>query len=115
GPSASTEPVVVGPMPTEPSNPAPAVVPHEGYVDVIIWPRRLRLGDEGALPLRAGDKFRIEAKVTPAAYLYLFWVTGEGEAHPVYPWQPGKWGTRPEEEAPRDALALPVTETAGYK
>jgi len=90
-------------------------------VDVVVWtkaggaPRRQRLSDEGALPLRPGDQIRIEAKVTPAAYLYLFWIDTEGEAAPVYPWDPAKgWDTRPAEEAPRDELGLPASETKGY-
>jgi hypothetical protein len=90
-----------------------------GYVDVIVWrtaggvARRLRLTDGGALPLHPGDQYRVEAKVTPAAYLYLFRISTEGEADPVYPWQPGTWGTRPA-EAPRDELSLPPGADKGY-
>ncbi len=112
-----------------PPDPAPsdvkplylAAAGYKGYVDVIVWtradgaPRRLRLGDAGALPLRPGDQFRIEAEVTPEAYLYLFWIDTEGQASPIYPWAPGRWGTRPAEEAPRRELSLPVNETKGYK
>jgi tRNA A-37 threonylcarbamoyl transferase component Bud32 len=108
-----------GPGATPP--PSPATMPYEGYADVIVWtkaggaPRRMRLSDEGALPLRPGDQFRIEAKVTPKAYLYLFWIDTEGQATPIYPWAPGQWGTRPAAESPRDQLALPASETKGYK
>jgi hypothetical protein len=94
---------------------------YQGYVDVIVWTkadgtsRKLRLSDDGALPLHVGDQFRIEAKVTPMAYLYLFWIDTEGQARPIYPWKPGQWGTRPAEELLRDTLTLPPTETKGYK
>jgi hypothetical protein len=89
-------------------------------VDVIVWrtaggvARRLRLTDDGALPLHPGDQYRIEAKVTPEAYLYLFRISTEGEVDPVYPWQPGTWGTRPAEETPRDELSLPPRADKGY-
>jgi hypothetical protein len=109
------------PGPGAPPSPSPAALSYEGYVDVVVWtkaggaPRRQRLSDEGALPLRPGDQIRIEAKVTPAAYLYLFWIDTEGEAAPVYPWDPAKgWDARPAEEAARDELSLPASETKGY-
>jgi serine/threonine protein kinase len=114
-PSPATEIVA-----TTPTVPGPTRAPHEGYVDVIVWrtaggvARRLRLTDDGALPLHPGDQFRIEAKVTPKAYLYLFRISTEGEADPVYPWQPGTWGTRPPEETPRDELSLPPRSDKGY-
>src|SRR5262249_49753837 len=44
-----------------------------------------------------------------------FWIDTEGEVSPVYPWKPGKWGTRPEDETVRVELSLPPTETSGYK
>jgi hypothetical protein len=113
--SPATEPVA-----TSPAVPPPTREPSEGYVDVIVWrtaggvARRLRLTDGGALPLHPGDQYRVEAKVTPAAYLYLFRISTEGEVDPVYPWQPGTWGTRPAEEAPRDDLSLPARADKGY-
>jgi hypothetical protein len=106
---------------TEPGENVPPKVAYEGYVDVMVWTtaegpaRRMRLTDDGALPLHPGDQFRIEAKVTPKAYLYLFWIDTEGVAVPVYPWQPGKWDTRPAEESPRAELSLPPSEARGYK
>jgi hypothetical protein len=103
-----------------PTAPAP-VTPYEGYVDLIVWtkaggaPRRMRLSDDGALPLHVGDQVRIEAKVTPPAYLYLFWIDTEGKVAPVYPWDPKKgWGSRPPQELLRDRLVLPENETKGY-
>lgn len=91
-----------------------------GHVDVIVWAKsgqlvsRKRLSEPNALPLQFGDQIRIEAEVGPAAYIYLFWIDTEGKAEPVYPWQPGKWGTRPAEEKPVDRLSLPVDQTKGW-
>jgi hypothetical protein len=108
--------------PTTTKQPAPvAPAPdYDGYVDVIVWtkaggaPRQMWLSDEGALPLHVGDQFRIEARVRPFAYLYLFWIDTEGQVLPVYPWQPGRWGTRPEKELQTDGLVLPEDRTKGY-
>jgi hypothetical protein len=92
----------------------PTKVKYSGRVDMIVWSkdgqdiRKLRLGDPNALPLHQGDTVRIEAAVTPAAYLYLFWIDTEGQAVPLYPWKPGRWGTRPAEEEKREELELPA-------
>jgi hypothetical protein len=98
--------------------PAPA---YSGAVDIRIWRTvsgeavKLTLRDDGALPVRDGDQFRIEAEVQPAAFLYLFWIDTEGQALPVYPWQAGKWATRPTTERPRSKLSLPEERaTGGY-
>jgi hypothetical protein len=78
--------------------------------------RDYRLSHGGVLPLRNGAQFRIKANVEPAAFLYLFWIDTEGEAVPVYPWQPGKWGTRDRaKEKPLQRLELPPRLSQGYK
>jgi hypothetical protein len=94
---------------------------YKGYVNVTIWRTergqdwRMELTDEKAVPLQDGDGFRIEAKVTPAAYLYLFGIDTEGKVTPVYPWDPHVgWGTRPVQESRREVLNLPETETEGW-
>jgi hypothetical protein len=93
----------------------------KGIIDIRIWrtgpdgaAARLRLSDPGALPLKPGDQFRIAARADRPAYLYLFWIDTEGHAVPVYPWQPGQWGTRPADERPVAALELPPTAAKGY-
>jgi serine/threonine protein kinase len=102
--------------------PVPA---YRGSVDVQVWTkgngdaRRMRLSDEGALPLHPGDQFRIEAKVEPAAYAYLFWIDEEGSVAPLHPWQPprrggGGWHTRPAQEQTVSDLSLPALEWQGY-
>jgi hypothetical protein len=95
--------------------------PGSGAIDIHVWRTgpdgaavRIRLTDPAALPLKPGDQFRIEATADRPAYLYLFWVDTEGQAAPVYPWQPGKWGTRPPEERPTPAVDLPPAAAKGY-
>jgi hypothetical protein len=106
---------------TDASGFMPAPVPVRAAVDMRVWrtgpggaATRRRLADPGALPLQPGDQFRIEATAERPAYLYLFWIDTEGTTLPVYPWQPGRWGTRPAEEQPVTALELPLTATKGY-
>jgi hypothetical protein len=72
-------------------------------------PRRrdLRLDQSGALPLRAHDRFRIEARLNRPAYLYVFWLGADGKVAPIYPWAPGHWDRRPTQEAKTDRLDLP--------
>jgi hypothetical protein len=101
---------------------APIPAPIRAVVDIRVWRGpdgaavRYWLSDLGALlPLMAGDKFRIEATTDRPAYLYLFWIDTEGKAVPVYPWQPGKWGTRPEQEqSVAGSLEPHRTATGGY-
>jgi serine/threonine protein kinase len=114
--------------PSESGRPAPLVtqadersgrVSFKGWIDLRIFAKgdgrqNLRLADVGALPLRPGDQFRIEAAVAPAGYLYVLALDTEGKTDPVFPWQPGRWGTRPAEEQPLDRLSLPHTATRGY-
>jgi hypothetical protein len=88
--------------------PAAAKPTYRGSLDVYFWDargkRRGTLRD--ALPLRPGDLIRLEARVAPAAYLYLLWIDTEGKVTPIYPWR-GKWDRRPAEEAKREHLELP--------
>jgi hypothetical protein len=79
-------------------------------VDVLVeWEKRLlRLNEAGALPLRKTDKFRIEGRVDPPAYLYVVWVDPEHDVTPVYPWDPKKgWGSRPTKEEKVGGVSLP--------
>jgi hypothetical protein len=116
GPRGGGPAVEPGPAPT-----APAVVACTGAVDVIVWTkvgdaaRRQRLRDEGALPLLNGDQYRVEARVSPASYVYLFLIDDDGEANPLYPWTPGQWDTRPPQEEPVTELSLPPRADKGYK
>jgi hypothetical protein len=69
--------------------------------------RNLRLDQPVALPLKAHDRFRIEAKLNRPAYLYVFWLGSDGRVAPIYPWAPGHWERRPADEAKTDRLDLP--------
>jgi hypothetical protein len=74
----------------------------------------------GVLPLRYGDQIRVEAKTNRPAYLYLIWITPEGEAIPIYPWTPATpwkpeyWRTRPKDEKPIDMVSLPTQAGKGW-
>jgi hypothetical protein len=70
--------------------------------------RNLRLDVPKVLPLKAGDWFRIEARLNRPAYVYLFWVGSDAKVSPIYPWKPGHWDARPEREEKRDHLDLPT-------
>ena len=82
-----------------------------GTLDVRVWKkndtsRALFLHDPGALPLRAGDFMRIEAKMDRPAYLYLVYLDSAGVVSPLFPWKNYEWQARPAEE-PRQELQLP--------
>jgi serine/threonine protein kinase len=99
---------------------APPGAAWEGRIDVQGWRefagqmRPLRQTHEGMLLLRANDRYRITATLNSMAHLYLFRIDGRGEALPVYPWKPGKWGTRPATETPCAELSLPPRTDKGY-
>jgi hypothetical protein len=90
--------------------PEAAPVRYRGRVDVLIERdgKLLRLNAPGALPMRKSDKFRVEGRVDPPAYLYLIWVDPGHDVTPVYPWDATKgWGSRPAKEEPVGRLSLP--------
>ncbi len=81
-----------------------AAQPMKGRIDLLVVKskdgtrRRLRLADRGAVPVRADDEVRIEARLDRPAYLYLFWLGSEGKVAPLYPWKDHDWSSRPAEE-----------------
>lgn len=86
---------------------------YRGKVDVLLARAKSdtlsRLNVAGALPMRASDRFRIEAEVNPPAYLYLIWVDPDRDVTPVYPWNAKEgWGSRPAKEEPQSSLKLPL-------
>jgi serine/threonine protein kinase len=101
--------------------PPPPLAPLKGYVDVRIYeeknPHRqnLYLNDTGALPLKAGDQFCIEAELNRPAYLYVLWIDPDGDVHPAYPWEPEEWSRRPSVEQPVARLRCPEALDAFYK
>jgi serine/threonine protein kinase len=93
---------------------------YRGGVNIKVWRttgdhvHTLLLTQPGALPVVPGDEFRVTAHIEPAAFLYVFWIDEEGKGTPVYPWTPGKWGTRPTKEAAVVSLDLPEQATKGF-
>jgi hypothetical protein len=88
----------------------------DAALDMLLWDERERrhvsLAEPGVLPLRPGTRFQLEVRLTRPAFVYLVWITTEGEAQPLYPWQGGRW------EAYRAAgkverLFLPLPEADG--
>jgi serine/threonine protein kinase len=102
--------VVVLSRPSPPVHEGPPKL--KGDLDVLVTepgnPARqgLRLHQEKALPLKAGDRLRVEAKLNRPAYLYLVWLDSQGKATPQYPWRDNNWHNRPAEEHQRDHLIL---------
>jgi hypothetical protein len=60
--------------------------------------RSLQLDQLGDLPLKARDRFRIEARLNRKAYLYVLWLGSDGKVAPIYPWKDQDWTTRPARE-----------------
>ena len=93
-------------------NPAPAGR-LRGRIDLLVVKSkdgtrsRLRLADPRAVPLRAADEFRIEARLDRPAYVYLFWLDSEGKVAPLYPWKEHDWSQRPAEEQKVTDAELP--------
>ena len=95
--------------------------PIKGSVDLLVY-RIDRTGSDVlvplshplALPLRTGDQFKIVAEVDRPAYLYLFWVDENGAGVPVYPWEQGKWDTRPADQQPVRTLELMAPNGKGF-
>jgi hypothetical protein len=104
-------------VPTPGPTPIPAAPqPMKGRIDLLVVKskdgtrRRLRLADRGALPVRADDEIRIEARADRPAYLYLFWLGSEGRVAPLYPWKDHDWSKRPAEERKVTAIDVPEVE-----
>ncbi len=70
--------------------------------------RNLRLDQPKALPVMAGDRFHIEARLNRPAYVYLFWIGSDSKISPIYPWKPKHWDARPEREEKIDRLDRPA-------
>ena len=68
--------------------------------------RNLRLDEAAALPLKAHDRFRIEARLNRPAYLYVVWIGSDGKVGPISPWTSRDWD-RPAQESKTDRLDLP--------
>jgi hypothetical protein len=100
--------------------PAVAAAELQLLVDAVVWStdgdliRRQRLSEPTALPLRNGAQLRISAQTTTPAYVYLLWVDSAGVVQPLYPWTPGQWEGR-DDEQPIATLELPSRANQGYR
>ncbi len=105
-----------GALPTD----APAVEPLHGSVDVVLWDPRnasrrgVDIRDVAARPVHRSDQIRVKVAMNRAVYVYLLWVGGDGKVAPVYPWRPGDWHNRPQQEQPVDHLSLPPELDRGW-
>ncbi|MBX9625085.1 MAG: serine/threonine protein kinase [Gemmataceae bacterium] len=103
-PQADATPAAAGTDTLPPANP-PGPVAYTGSVDLLVEREdadgtlvAMPLSDTRVMPLRPGDRCRVDAAVSPPAYLYVFWIDEVGQALPLYPWAPLRWGTRPAAE-----------------
>jgi hypothetical protein len=106
-----------GTSPRDPTTDSPPPPPtgYRGKVNVLVERadaggavRLLKLNEPGALPLRKTDKFRVEGRVDPPAYLYVVWVDPGHDVTPVFPWDPKVgWGSRPAKEERIGQVSLP--------
>lgn len=92
-------------------NPAPSELAVR--LDVRVWSscdsqrRGVSIRQPGTLPVRTGDRVRIEVEVSPLAYVYLVWITSRGEAQPLYPWEGFDWDRR-RDNRKVSSLTLPL-------
>jgi Protein kinase domain/Domain of unknown function (DUF4384) len=111
-----TRPVPPGSSAAGVPRPYPSAIPAplRGRINLLVVKskdgtrRRLRLENPGAVPVRAADEIRIEARLDRPAYLYLFWVGSEGKVAPLYPWIVHDWSQRPAEEQKVTGAELPT-------
>jgi serine/threonine protein kinase len=117
----------LGPWKTGSTSPDQQVPPQpgglvslEGEITVTIWnknlPGRLRLplDGPGAVPLRPGDRVRVEAKLNSPAYAYVIWIDTQGQPIPMYPWLEGDWKRRGHPEVPVAWVSLPDGADEGF-
>jgi hypothetical protein len=96
--------------------PAPGVAAAEtlhAALDVLLWDEREgqyhSITEPGVLPLRTGSRFQVQVRLNRPAHVYLLWLTGEGAAQPLYPWQEERWD-RYAPAPPVERLLLPRPE-----
>jgi serine/threonine protein kinase len=89
-------------------------------IDLRVWNpndesrRGSSLDDGCTLPLRPNDQVRIEVQLNHCEYLYVLWIDSDQTTWPVYPWLPGSWKERPDDEAPVQQLSLPPSADEGW-
>lgn len=85
------------PLPVDESHPGGEHL--EARVGVRVWPspspRSNHLSPAPSDVLYIGDAVQVFAELNMSAYVYLVWITSEGDVRPVYPWTPGRWDETP--------------------
>jgi hypothetical protein len=75
----------------------------QAELDVLLWDRDstrfVSIREPGALPLRTGDRFQVEARLNRPAHVYLLWLDTDGRVLPLFP---------SGASTPLDYLLLPV-------
>ena len=105
--------------PPGPPSQSPAVKPIHGAADIRVFnPKVPERNDRsisyaGLLPLRPGDRVRLEVRLERPGFVYLLWIAPSGDVVPVYPWKPGDW-TRVDDQRPISRLICPSEESDGF-
>jgi serine/threonine-protein kinase len=89
----------------------------EGELLVRVWSKDGKPGvtvdQDGALPVRNGNKVQIEARLNRPGHIYLLWVGSSGKITPLYPWNDGPKltqkdpGAAPPSREPRTVVYSP--------
>ncbi|MFO0954844.1 MAG: protein kinase [Isosphaeraceae bacterium] len=109
------------PMPQSAAVTPGSRIPLAGELIVRVWsPRDARkrgwkVDDPGALPLDAGDRVRLEARLNQPEYAYLLWLDGQGQVSSLYPWSDHHFRTRPATEPPRERVDSPEAFDDGHE
>jgi hypothetical protein len=91
-----------------------------GELTVRIWSkegevkRGLKVDEPGAVPLLAGEKVHLEARLNQAAHVYLLWLDSQGKVIQVYPRDDGKFGSRPSDGSARETVHSPEALDEGH-
>ena len=99
---------------------AVGTLPLRGSIDLFVWnPADTRrqgasLADPGTLPLREGDRVRLNVDLNRPAYVYVVWLDAAGVWSPVYPWKQGSWSELREHRRAQANLGLPEESGVGW-
>ncbi len=102
------------------ADPHAAPLPTHGTIDLLVWGAHeadrqgVRVVDELALPLRTGDRLRVNVQLNQPAFIYVLWLDTHGTVLPIYPWPAGNWEPRSANERPRMCVSLPQQHDAGW-
>jgi tRNA A-37 threonylcarbamoyl transferase component Bud32 len=99
---------------------AVGTLPLRGSINLFVWnpadARRqgVSLADSPTLPLREGDRVRMNVDLNRPAYVYIVWRDAAGSWSPVYPWHQGDWNGQSAHIIAHANLGLPEESGAGW-